>query len=293
MAIKPPVWQLGLIRKRKHMNTETENIIGAIGGNPAEGTNGNGEPDYKALYEEMQKKLQSEKVEAGRLKREVEENSALRKELAELKKAKRTEEAISALPDDLKTEVPDDFKRGSAIIAQKAVDSAMAGAEERLARLEQGAEAERKRLEEVRRAEFVAKIEATFPGFAKSIGKGGDKYDAWIKYQKHNLGTLQAALASNDFDTMKYHIEMFHKEVGVPIPSGSQDGTAAPDPRSMGGGASTQAAVLQPGKTYTASEYQRILNEAQSKFQRHLIGYKEYVGICDELTKAYKEGRVK
>jgi len=275
------------------MNAETENIMGAIGGTTAEGATGGGEPDYKALYEESQKRLQSEKVEAGRLKHEVEVNSALRKELEELKKAKRTEEAISALPDDLKSEVPDDFKRGSAIIAQKAVDSAMAGAEERLARLEQGAEAEKKRIEAAQKAEFAARINATFPGFAKSIGKGGDKYDAWVKYQKHNLGTIQAALASCDFDTLKYHIEMFLKEAGLPLPSGNQDGTAAPDPRSMGGGASTQAAVLQPGKTYTAQEYQRILNDAQTKFQRHAIGYKEYVGICDELTKAYKEGRVK
>lgn len=44
------------------MNAETENIIGAIGGSPADGTTGGGEPDYKALYEEMQRKLQSEKV---------------------------------------------------------------------------------------------------------------------------------------------------------------------------------------------------------------------------------------
>ena len=293
MAIKPPMWQSGLIRKRKTMNAETENIIGAIGGTPADGTTGGGEPDYKALYEEMQRKLQSEKVEAGRLKRSEEEKAALRKELEELKKAKRTEEAMNALPDDLKAEVPDDFKRGSAIIAQKAVDTAMAGTEERLARLEQGAEAEKLRLESARKAEFAARINATFPGFAKSIGKGGDKYDAWVKYQRHNLGSIQAALASCDFDTLKYHIEMFHREAGIPVPSGSQDGAAAPDPRSMGGGASTQAAVLQPGKTYTAQEYQRILNDAQARFQRHVIGYKEYVGICGELTKAYKEGRVK
>lgn len=275
------------------MNGETENTIGAIGGSPAEGATGDGTPDYKALYEEAQKKLQSEKVEAGRLKREAEENSALRKELMELKKSKITEEAINALPDDLKSEVPDDFKRGSALIAQKAVDSAMAGAEERLARLEQEAQAEKMRIEKARQAEFVARINATFPGFAKSIGKGGDKYDAWVKYQKHNLGTIQTALVACDFDTLKYHIEMFHREAGLQIPSGSQDGTAAPDPRSVGGGASTQAEVLSPGKTYTAQEYQRILNDTQMKFQRHVIGYKDYVSTCDELTKAYKEGRVK
>ena len=275
------------------MNAEMENMISAIGGSAAEGAKGGGEPDYKALYEESQKKLQSEKVEAGRLKREVEENAALRKELDELKKARRTEEAIAALPEDLQTEVPDDFKRGSAIIAQKAVDTAMAGAEERLARLEQGAEAERQRMEAARQAEFVARVNASFPGFVKSIGKGGDKCEVWTKYQAHNYGSIKAALESCDFDTLKYHIEMFYREAGISVPSGSQDGTAAPDPRPVGGGAITQAAALQPGKTYTAQEYQRILNDAQARFQRHVIGYKEYVGICDELTKAYREGRVK
>ena len=274
------------------MNETTENIIGALGGT-ADGAGNGGEPDYKALYEEAQKQLQKEKVESGRLRKSEEEKAALRKELDELKQARLAEDAISALPDDLKSEVPDDFKRGSAIIAQKAVDTAMAGANERLARLEQEREEEKKRRAMQAQAELAQRIEAAFPGFAKSVTAGGDKHDAWNKYQSKNAATIVSALTSGDFDTIKYHIETFFRQLELPPPSGDQDGSAVPDPRSMGGGAESQASVLQPGKTYTVKEYQRILTEAQEKFQRHLLSYREYVGVCDELTKAYKEGRVK
>lgn len=277
---------------------DKKDILGAIGGNNAGASgNGGGEPDYKALYEQSQKELQTQRVEAGRLKQTSDELSAARKELEALKRAKRTEEAISALPDDLKNEVPDDIKRGAAIIAGKAVDSAiggaMAGTEERLAKLERGAEEERNRATLARKREFEGKIASTYPDFVKGISEGGDKRDAWKKYMKHNAGSVNTALDTFDFDTLEYHIKNFYREIEVPLPSGNQDGSATPDPRATGGGASTQAVVLQPGKTYTAQEYQRILNDAQTKFQRHVISYKEYAGICDELTKAYKEGRVK
>lgn len=275
------------------MNNETtENILGALGGNAAGADNG-GAPDYKALYEEAQKQLQTEKVEAGRLKQEVEKNAALRKELDELKKAKQAEDVISALPDDLKAEVPDDFKRGSALIAQKAAEMAVAGQNERLARLEQEREEEKKRKAQAAQAEMLKRIDETFPGFGKSVLAGGDKHDAWNKYLVRNAPSVVKALNDADFDTMKYHVEMFFKGLELPLPSGSQDGSAAPDPRSMGGGVESQTVVLQPGKTYTANEYKRILDDAQGKFQRHLLSYKEYVGICEELSKAYKEGRVK
>lgn len=274
------------------MNEKTESIVGAIGGN-AEGTENGGAPDYKALYEEAQRKLQSEKVEAGRLKKESEENAALRKQIEELKKSKRLEDAISALPEDLRSEVPDDLKRGSAIIANQAVDMAMQDANARIARLEEEREVERKAKTELARRELDERLATTFPGFARSIGKGGDKHEAWIKYQERNAQTLKSAIETSDFDTLKYHIEMFYKNLDLPLPSGDQGGSAAPEPRAMGGGVESQAVVLQPGKTYTAKEYQRILDDAQAKFQRHILSYKEYVGICDELSKAYKEGRVK
>lgn len=267
------------------MNDKTESIIGAIGGN-AEGSGNGGAPDYKALYEEAQKKLQSEKVEAGRLRKEIEANDALRKEIEELKKSKRTEEAIAALPDDLKTEVPDDIQRTSAIIAQKSVDAAMQGTNERLARLE-------KEREELARRELDARLNSSFPGFGRDIGPGGDKREAWEKYQTRNAQTIAHAIATADFETLKYHIEMFYRDIGLPPPSGDQGGTAAPDPRAMGGGIGSQTATLQPGKNYTANEYRRILDDAQAKFQRHILSYKEYADICEELSKAYREGRVK
>lgn len=274
------------------MNGKTESIIGAIGGN-AEGSGNGGAPDYKALYEETQKRLQSEKVEAGRLRKEIEANEALRKEIEDLKKSRQTEEAIAALPDDLKTEVPDDIQRTSAIIAQKSVDTAMQGANERLARLEQEREEERRRRSELARRELDARLDSSFPGFGHDIAPGGDKREAWNKYQTMNAQTIAHAIETADFETLKYHIETFYRDLGLSLPSGDRGGAAAPDPRAIGGGIASQTATLQPGKTYTVNEYRRILDDAQAKFQRHVLSYKEYAGVCEELSRAYREGRVK
>lgn len=278
------------------MNDETEKDVEALSGS-LEGeniaTDNGGEPiDYKAEYEKAQKQLQSERVESGRLKKANEEIAELRKKLAEVEARNDTEAAVEALPEELQS-LPDDYKQGAAVVAKRLVDRANAERDAKLKEMESRFDAEEKRRRLEAMGSFVSKINAKFPGFLASIREGGDKKAAWTKYLRHNSATVKGALADGDFETLSYHVGQFYRSIDVEIPSGDQDGSAAPDPRAMGGGVESQRATLQPGKTYSAKEYQQILNDAQARFQQHTLSYKEYSAICEELTKAYREGRVK
>lgn len=279
------------------MNEDTQKAVDALGG-ISEGENqesvvsGADATDYKAEYEKLQKQFQTERVEAGRLKKANEENAELRKKLAELEAKRDSQEAVDALPDELR-DLPDDYKHGAAAIAKHMADKANASRDAKMKEMEErfNAEENRRRVEAM--GSFVSRIESKYPGFLKSIRDNGDKKTAWLKYVKLNAATIKTALANNDFDVMSYHIGQFYSSINVEVPSGIQDGSAVPDPRSMGGGVETQSLAIQPGRTYSTKEYQRILDDAQAKFQRHILSYKEYASICDELSKAYKEGRVK
>lgn len=280
------------------MNEETEKAVEALSGALDDGnkTSGGGgaedATDYKTEYEKLQKQLQSERVEAGRLKKANEENAALRKELEELKSAQETEEAMEALPENLR-DLPDDYKQGAAVLAKHVVDKSNSERDAKMRAMEERFEAEDKRRRVEAMGSFVNKIEAAYPGFLASIREGGDKKSAWIQYQKHNSATIKTALAEGDFETLSYHIGQFYSSLGIDAPLGNQDGSAAPDPHSFGGGASYLQRAVSPGKTYTANEYRNILDSAQTKFQNQQISYKDYSNICDELTRAYREGRVK
>lgn len=277
---------------------ELEKAMSVIGGEqPAGGEGGktggagNGDVDYKARCAELERQLQSAHVEGGRVKKLDGELKAARERIAELEQQTAREEALKELPDDLK-DVPDDFKNTSLAIAQGLVNKAMAGNERRMKELEERVHQDEARRSQQTAAEFVRKVNEKFPDFLNSVGDGGDKHESWVQYQVHNAATIQAAIRGCDFETLSYHIGQFYKFIEQVPPSGNQDGSAAPDPRATGGGANPQGGI-QPGKTYSIQEWCRIRDEAQTKFQNQQISYKDYAAICDELTKAHREGRVK
>jgi len=279
---------------------ELKEAMSAIGGeNPAGGEGGGevgsgkvGEVDYKARCAELEQQLRSAHVEGGRVKKLDGELKAAQARIAELEERNAREAALGELPEELR-DVPDDIKNTSLAIAQGLVQKAMAGSERRMKELEERVNHGETLRSQQTAADFVQKVNEKFPGFLGAIAKGGDKNEAWSKYQLHNLATIQTAIRNCDFDTLSYHIGQFYRFIDQVPPSGNQDGSAAPDPRSTGGGANTQSGIVQPGKTYSIQEWCKIRDEAQSKFQSQKISYKDYAAICDELTKAHREGRVK
>lgn len=266
------------------MNEETNTITDALsGGTPQADTT-----DWKAKYEEAQHALESAKVDQGRVKKLAEENAKLQKQLAE-RNARRPSDYLS---DEERKEI-DDAQRG---IIDKMVDGrvsdAVAASREEIEALKAQIarqNADREQRDNARRkAELDERFEREFPGLAAQLGPGGDKAAAWARYRRYNGASVDAALASFDFDTLAWHVRKFYSdELGVTPPSGGT-APAAPDPGNIGGG---NPVAAKPGKTYTWDEidslYDRI-EELRAKGDKD--GMKR---LSDEIEKAQREGRVK
>lgn len=269
------------------MNEEMEKAMNALaGGTGTAGAPAGDAVDWKAKYEEMERKFQSAQVEQGRVKKLDEEKKALEAKLAELSSKRRSQEAISSLPDNLREAIPDDYAEGTSLIAQRTVDAALAARDAELAAIKaQMAEKER-RAAKAANDSFGVRIEQAFPGFLKSaVLEGGDKHAAWVQYQRYNAGSINAAVAACDFDTLSYHIRKFYTdELGIVAPSGGT-GAAAPDPSATGGGT---PAARTAGKAYTEDELDALFDKKEAARDRG--DWAEVKRLTDEINRAQAAG---
>ena len=272
------------------MNEEMEKAMNALSGSGAAGGDAGGDAtDWKAKYEEAQRQLQSAKVEQGRVKKLDEEKKALEAKVAELSASRRSEAAISALPDDIREDMPENFAKGSALVAQRMVDEALASRDAELRELKAQMAVREQQGAAIARQNFAQKIGNEFPGFFRdAVLEGGDKHAAWQKYLRFNAASVTTAFNACDFDTLSWHIRNFYNtEVGIPPPSGGT-GAAAPDPSPTGGGTSV---AVKPGKVYTWDEIDKLYDEIEVLRSR---GDREGMKrLSDEVEKAQREGRVK
>ena len=269
------------------MNEEMEKAMNALSGNGAAGGDAGGDAtDWKAKYEEVQRQLQSAKVEQGRVKKLDEENKALRSRLAGAEALKRAKEEVANMGEDQRGEVPEDYLVGAGVLAQKMAAEAIA---EKSAEIDRRMAEREQREAAATRQNFAQRIEREFPGFLRdAVTEGGDKYAAWVKYQRFNAATITAAVNACDFDTLSWHIRKFYNdELGLSPPSGGT-GAAAPDPSPTGGGTSV---AVKPGKVYTWDEIDKLYDEIEVLRSR---GDREGMKrLSDEVEKAQREGRVK
>ena len=265
------------------MNQETKDAMEALGMSAGGGTDTpDGGIDYKAKYEEAQRLLASARVDEGRVKKLDAEKKALEAKVAELEKAT----ALGSLPAELQ-DVPDSVKETAMLLSQRAVE----GVNGRMAQLEKSVEEDKAiRLAQMS-DEFVARINQSFPGFARGLKEGGAFKAAWDQYQAYNSASINEAFATYNYNVLAYHIQRFYEENGVD-PSGGRDPNAAPDPRSMGGGAGAQP-QFGGKKIYTPEEWEGEFDDLQNRYESGIIGPKEYAEKRQILTDAYKEGRVK
>lgn len=237
---------------------------------------------------ELERQLAQERVESGRLKKANEEAAALREEIARLKAAQRTgEDNLAQLPDSVKGGIPDDIQRFTGAAIDNAVKSAM---ENERRRYEEEMRKMRETSSQNARRAFAQQIKSAYPTFFEETRPGGKLNAVWVEYLRRNEGSVQQALQSQDFETLQYHIERFQSEKNVSLPSGGQGAsTAAPEPRSLGGGAFQQGDGTK--KTYTPQEYDAALAKAHE--YRSNYDFENYRKLKAELDDAIAEGRVK
>lgn len=268
------------------MNDETKKAMDALAGN---GGTDAAATDWKAKCEELQRQLNSARVDEGRVKKLDEKNKALERELAEARASRRVQSVIDDLPEDVRSSNPDESLKGAAIIAQRMTEQTLASRDEELAALKAQIAEREQREQAANQSRFTARIEQEFPGFlASAVAEGGANHAAWVQYQRFNAPSIQAAARSFDFDTLAYHIRQFYMSgLGIEPPSGGK-APAAPDPGNIGGG---QPVVVKPGKTYTWDEIDKLYDEIEELRSRgDKAGMRR---LADEIEQAQREGRVK
>lgn len=266
---------------------ETEQIESVFGGKKsADSANGAGDKD--ARIAELERELQKERVESGRLKKTNEELAHLREEVARLKERKGVDSVIESVPEDVRNDIAPEVLRASGTMANRAAAEVAGSISKDIEKQNEEIRMLREENQRRDRVAFTQRINMQFPGFMSSVSEGGDKHDAWIKYQRYNAGSIVSALNANDFDTIAYHIERFCNELGVPVPSG-KGGSATPDPRSLAGGTGTVS--VNNGRIYTPEEYNALFDQKEAARDRG--DYAEVKRISDEINRAQAEGRIK
>lgn len=271
--------------KRKTMNA-MEELGSVLGGTKS--TPDNGGDASAARIAELERQLQQERVESGRLRKANEQLAQLQAENAQLRASQRGDGSaiINNLPKDVVEPVPDDIKRMTGAAIEAAVSDAISKERERyeaeLAKIrEEGAQSSR--------TSFARQINTAYPSFFADTREGGKLYAQWCEYMERNGDSIGRSLGSFDFEGTKYHIDRFYSEYGISNPSGGQGGAAAPDPRSIGGGVNPGAGEQK--KTYTNAEYQELRKKAHE--YRDAYEFEKYRTLAKELDDAITEGRVK
>ena len=273
------------------MNKETEQAVKALMGNGNALADAGGEKDWKTLYEESQRQLQSARVDQGRVAKLDAEKKELEKQLHDLQSRRNEEEIIRGVPEGELEGVPNDIVSASAKLAAAAVEKERAATEERLARIEQERAAEREAIARQAQDAFVERINDAHPGFIQSaMLEGGDKHEAWNAYLRHNKASVREAFARCDYDSLEYHINAFYEKVlHVPVPSAGGAQSTASDPSASSGGSGNP--VGGGKKLYTQAEYDAL--EKSYEEARANRDYTKANEISRELDSILSEGRIK
>lgn len=267
-----------------------EEQVKALLGKRKSPAGGSGEsPEQRCA--ELERQLQSAKVEQGRVKALDARVKELEQECARLRGERGAADVAAALTPEERGDLPEDYIGAAAKMTSRAVGQALTGVNEELARMRREREAEREAEEGRRKSDFIRRVNARFPGFLGSISEGGDKAQAWASFLVNNADSVSSAFARCDLDSLVYHVERFYREVlDVRPPDGERGAATAPDPVPRGSG---KPAERDGGseRAYTPEEYD-ALDEKCMKLRRE-GRIDEYRKLRDELDSALSEGRVR
>ena len=262
---------------------ENEKVLAALGGGQPAGATGDGKD---ARIAELEKQLQTERVEHGRLKQALERNAALEDELRKLKSGSAVKAETDKLTEEALKGTPREFVEVSGGVAASLVAAADGRTDEKINAL-------RAEMEEREKRAFLNQIGSQNAKFFGDVAPGGDKAAMWEQFKANNRETFDAVMSKHDTARFNMLVGSFYREIGVPNPSGDQGGSAAPGPSqtTVGGQQGGQGADAE-GKTYTTDEYLKALEDAEERFRRD-GDRKAYDAATAELNKALGEGRVK
>ncbi len=241
--------------------------------------------DDGARVAELERELQKERVEQGRLRVANDELRRAKEEIAALRsqlEAAKERTFSDYLSDEDKAKLDQD--------QLAVIDKVVRG---RVGDMKAAAKAENDRLREelARRAvdAFNMEVERIAPGLSAAISNG--HRDEWAKWcqAKSRAASVAQAFRSRDAATAAGFIEEFAREVGLRTDG---DGLAAHAPSYSPRGGTRPAYGAGDQTRYTLAEYNAALRAAASDYDAGRITADERREIMKKFDKALEEGRI-
>lgn len=241
---------------------------------------------------ELERELQQERVEKGRLRQTNDELRKAQEELARLKAENAT----------LRQRKPGDFlsDEEKEMLSEEqlaAIDKVTRG---RIAEASEAQKAENARLrDEIARrdadmsgrakAQFNAEVERLAPGLAAAVNEQAAEWKKWAGDRRRAASVAQA-FASNDAETVAEFLQEFAESKGI---RANGDGLAArPNSSFSQRGGSRPAATSGDTATYTVEQYGEAMRRAGEDLSAGRITADEYRAIRKKFDTALNEGRI-
>lgn len=259
-------------------------------GSPSGGQAGDGQADRIA---QLERELQQERVEKGRLRQT---NDELRKAQEEIARLKAENAKLSTRrPDDyLSAEEREKIDADQLAVIDKVVQGRMGDASAAVK-----AENDRLREEmarrnaseaEMRKAQFDAEVERIAPGLVAAISDG--HIGEWQKWrgERRRASSVNDAFATFDAATAADFIMEFAEAHGI---RAQEDGVAARPQTSYSlRGGNRPPAKRGDANVYTVEQVSQALRAAASDYEAGRITIEERRAIQKKYDAAYAEGRV-
>jgi len=241
---------------------------------------------------ELERELQQERVEKGRLRQTNDELRQLKEEIRQLK-AENASLKQRKPSDYLTDEDREQLDEAQLAVIDKVVQGRVGDMSEA-----QRAENERLRAELAKRdaniaasaaAQFNAEVERLVPGFTAAISEHKAEWDKWISSPRRSASVV-AAFKNYDAPTAVEFMQEFVQAKGIHV---NWNGVAArPNSSFSPRGGNHPVSVSGDKSVYTVEQYSKELRKASDDFDAGRITQDEYRAIKRKFDTALAEGRI-
>lgn len=262
------------------MNKEkTQEQFDALMGN---GNNQSAEVDWQKRCEELEKQLNSTRIEEGRVRKLSEELKARDEELAQLRASSSEEKLLSNLTDEEINDVPPEILNVAKKLVRNGMTQIQSDYDQRMKDYESRMASNSI---DVNRQRVLDQVNARYPKFLADVGIGGDKCNAWKEYRKYNQASIAEAVNTGDINAFSYHIESFYRShLGVSVPEVGTEAVAS-DPMTT---SAASRSYTVDGKRITDEDLDKFYDEIEKARDRG--DYAEMKRLTEIINKATRGG---
>ena len=241
---------------------------------------------------ELERQLQQERVEKGRLRQTNDELRRVQEELARLKAENvslRKRRPSDYLSDKEKGILDEGQLAAIDKVVQGRVEEATAGVKAENDRLRDDQSRRDAEAAQRAKAQFNAEVERLAPGLSAAVNEHVAEWQKWAA-SKRRAASVAQAFASNDAETVAEFLQEFAESKGI---RANGDGLAArPNSSFSPRGGSHPVQIGGDRTVYTVDQYAEALRKASDDYDAGRITLEERRKIERTFDKAIAEGRV-